>query len=267
VFYITETLKRQLVFALTRCKNLLLCGPSGSGKTEVIKEFAKAAGRTVVAFNLGAMTEARTSLIGSMTLTEKGTEFIRSKFIKAISTPNTIVLLDELTRAPMDAFNILLPVLDGQKTISIDEEGGAEVHVADGVVFAATANVGMEYTGTGVLDRALKDRFMIEHVSFPAQDFEAAILVKRCGCTPKIARELAKLASEQRQRVDKDEEFSLRVSTRMLILTAEQIVFGITPHEAIAHCIESFFSEEGGTESERTKMNQLSRKFFPITSK
>lgn len=267
VFYVSEPLKRQLAFALAMCKNLLLCGPSGSGKTEVIREFAKAAGRELVAFNLGAMSEARTSLIGSMTLTEKGTKFIRSKFIEAISRPNTMVLLDELTRAPSDAFNILLPVLDGQKVISIDEEGGTEVEVAEGVVFVATANVGMEYTGTGVLDRALKDRFMIEHVEFPPVEFESAILVKRCGVISKTAQLLVRMANDQRARAKKDDEFSMQISTRMLILTAEQISFGITQQEALEHCVESFFPTDGGIDSERSKVNQISRKFFPLANK
>lgn len=264
VFYISEPLKRQLVFAVTQGQHLLLCGPSGSGKTEVLRHTATAAGMKLVAFNLGAMSEARTSLIGSMTLVGGQTKFVRSKFIEAISTPNTMVLLDELSRAPSDAFNILLPVLDGQRTVSIDEEGGTEINIAEGVVFVATANIGMEYTGTGTLDRALKDRFMIEHVEYPPAAEEAAVIAKRCGCPMRTANLLVRLAGDQRARAEKDEEFSIVVSTRMLLLAARQMVFQIPPHEAINRCIESFFSAEGGTDSERAKVNQIARKYFPI---
>ena len=70
--------------------------------------------------------------------------------------------LDELSRAGRDAFNILLPLLDGQGYLPLDEaEDAAVVHRAPGVSFLATANLGMEYTGTEPLDLALKDLSLI----------------------------------------------------------------------------------------------------------
>jgi MoxR-like ATPase len=56
----------------------------------------------------------------------------------------------------------LFPVLDHRREICIEEENGDErkIKVADGVRFIATANIGLEYSSTRTLDRALQDRFM-----------------------------------------------------------------------------------------------------------
>ena len=84
-------------------------------------------------------------------------------FVKAIQTENAVILLDELTRAHPDAWNILMTVLDqGQRYLRLDEaQGQATIEVADGVTFIATANIGNEYTATRTLDKALMDRFIV----------------------------------------------------------------------------------------------------------
>ena len=93
----------------------------------------------------------------------KGTYFSESLFVKAIQTPNAVILLDELSRAHPDAWNILMTVLDqGQRYLRLDEQDGqATINVAEGVTFVATANIGNEYTSTRVMDKALMDRFTI----------------------------------------------------------------------------------------------------------
>jgi MoxR-like ATPase len=92
---------------------------------------------------------------------KKGTYFSESSFVQAIKTPNAVILLDELSRAHPDAWNILMTVLDqGQRYLRLDEaEGSPIVKVAEGVTFIATANIGNEYTSTRVIDRAILDRF------------------------------------------------------------------------------------------------------------
>ena len=77
-------------------------------------------------------------------------------------TPNVVILLDELSRAHPDAWNILMTVLDqGQRYLRLDEADGSPiVNVAEGVTFIATANIGNEYTSTRVMDRVILDRFV-----------------------------------------------------------------------------------------------------------
>ena len=113
---------------------------------------------------MGSTQDPRATLIGNVHFEKsKGTYFSESLFVKAIQTPNAVILLDELSRAHPDAWNILMTVLDqGQRYLRLDEQDGqATINVAEGVTFVATANIGNEYTSTRVMDKALMDRFTI----------------------------------------------------------------------------------------------------------
>ena len=155
-----------LIRSAVRGKNIMLVGPSGCGKTVAAQSVQEALGRPNFYFNLGATQDPRATLIGNTHFRDKETLFAESLFVKAIRTPNAIILLDELTRAHPDAWNILMTVLDyKQRYLRLDEKENCEtVKVASGVTFIATANIGNEYTATRVLDRALKDRFVIIEV-------------------------------------------------------------------------------------------------------
>ena len=109
---------------------------------------------------------------------DKGTYFSEALFVKAIQTPNAVILLDELTRAHPDAWNILMTVLDqGQRYLRLDEaEGQATIKVAEGVTFIATANIGNEYTATRQLDKALMDRFTVIEMDLLNDEEELGLL-------------------------------------------------------------------------------------------
>ena len=120
--------------------------------------------RPLFIFNCGSSQDARATLIGN-TIFKKdtGTLFCKSSFIKAIETPNAIVVLDELSRGSHDFWNILFPVLDStQRFLRLDESEDSQIiPVATGVSFIATANIGNEYTATRVMDKALLSRFPV----------------------------------------------------------------------------------------------------------
>ena len=147
-----------------RGKNIMMTGPAGCGKTMAAKALVNALDRPDFYFNLGATQDPRATLIGNTHFNkEQGTYFSEALFVKAIQTPNAVILLDELSRAHPDAWNILMTVLDsGQRYLRLDEASTqATINVADGVTFIATANIGNEYTSTRVMDNALMDRFTI----------------------------------------------------------------------------------------------------------
>ena len=104
---------KYLVRSAVRGKNIMMTGPAGCGKTMAAKSLVNSLDRPDFYFNLGATQDPRATLIGNTHFnSESGTYFSESLFVKAIQTPNAVVLLDELSRAHPDAWNILMTVLD-----------------------------------------------------------------------------------------------------------------------------------------------------------
>ena len=108
---------KYLVRSGVRGKNIMMTGPAGCGKTMAAKALVNSLDRPDYYFNLGATQDPRATLIGNVHFEKKsGTYFSESVFVKAIQTPNAVILLDELSRAHPDAWNILMTVLDyGQR--------------------------------------------------------------------------------------------------------------------------------------------------------
>ena len=115
---------KYLVRGAVRGKNILMTGPAGCGKTMAAKSVVNALDRPDFYFNLGATQDPRSTLIGNTHFDKKkGTYFSESVFVKAIQTPNAVILLDELSRAHPAAWNILMTVLDyGQRYLRLDEQ-------------------------------------------------------------------------------------------------------------------------------------------------
>jgi nitric oxide reductase NorQ protein len=185
--------------------------------------------------------------------------------VKAITTPNAVILLDEITRAHPDAWNILMPVLDqGQRTLRLDEaEGSPTVKVADGVTFIATANVGTEYTSTRILDRAILDRFVtIEMDLLNAEEELDLLRYMFPDVNTEDLNALAEIAHHTRiQSKSEDPKVSTIVSTRSTVEAASLLYDGFSFLEAAEITILPVFSSDGGVDSERTYMKQLVQKY------
>jgi midasin (ATPase involved in ribosome maturation) len=217
-------------------------------------------------FNLGATQDARATLIGNTHFDSKqGTFFSDSAFVKAIKTENAVILLDELSRAHPDAWNILMTVLDqGQRYLRLDEaEGSPIVNVAEGVTFIATANIGTEYTSTRVMDRAILDRFTIIEMDVLNQEQEFGLLKYMY---PEVSDEdltaVSEIAHHTRE-ISKGETGKLTnmISTRASVEFAGLIYDGFNLFEAAEISVFPFFSTDGGVDSERTYITQLVQKY------
>ena len=166
-FVIEETKKEMLNSLVKNGKNCLITGATGSGKTTLAIAIAEEMGMTPLVVNVGATQDARSSLIGYWTLEDGNTTFQEADFLKGLQTPNTLIILDELSRGSDDAYNIIFPVLDFRRDIRIDEKGDDRVVKVDpSVRFMATANVGLEYSSTRSIDRALQDRFLVFNLPY-----------------------------------------------------------------------------------------------------
>lgn len=250
-----------------RGRNMLLTGPTGTGKSQTAIAVAKALGRELFYVNLGATQDPRGTLIGNTHFSkEAGTYFNESAFVKAIKTPNTVILLDEVSRAHPEAWNILMTVLDpGQRYLRLDEAvGSPEVKVAEGVSFIGTANMGAEYTSVRVMDRALLDRFTIAEIPYLTQKQESSLLQKVYpGIDATHASNLAEIASLTRLELKSDApQINTMISTRSVIEMAGLMVDGFSLAEVAQVGIYPLYSEEGGLQSERTFVRQIVQKFI-----
>ena len=265
--FIEELKWKYLLRSAVRGKNILMTGPTGCGKTLAAQSLVKSLKRPDYYFNLGATQDARATLIGNTHFNkENGTFFAESAFVKAIKTPNAIILLDELSRAHPEAANILMTVLDaGQRYLRLDEaEGSPIIKVASGVTFIATTNIGGEYTATRVMDRALMDRFVQIEMDLLDKEGELALLKFKFPEADEYSlNALAEIADTTRQLIKTDaSKISTIVSTRVNVEAAGLIYDGFTLFEAANIAILPYFSNDGGLDSERVFMTQLLQKYI-----
>ena len=257
---------KYLVRSAVRGKNIMMTGAAGCGKTMAAKALVNSLDRPDFYFNLGATQDPRGTLIGNTHFEDgKGTYFSESLFVKAIQTPNAVILLDELSRAHPDAWNILMTVLDyGQRYLRLDEQDTqATIKVADGVTFIATVNIGNEYTSTRQLDKALMDRFTIVEMDLLNESEETELLNYMFPNVDSVVLgNVAKIASLTRVEATSDTaRIPSGISTRTTVELCGLLYDGFTLEESASVCIYPQYDNTGGVDSERTFVKQIVQKF------
>ena len=246
-----------------RGKSIMITGPSGWGKSSLGKILAGITSKPFYAFNFGDTMNPSAKLLGDTKFdSDKGTWFKPSRFVSALQDDKgAFIMLDEVTRDRTgDLGNILMPVLDGQKYLALDESDSADtVSINEGAFFFATANIGREYLGAAHdLDRAWKDRFTggIYELDYLPQEKEQDLLQVR---NPSISKDDAYRITDFARRIRelyKAEELNVAVSTRMCLATAELVVDGMTLIDALKHVCLPFYPIQGGDDTERVRVIQ-----------
>lgn len=237
-FYIKSENWDYLVRNIIRHQNTLLIGPTGTGKTEVVKLIADKLNIPCRVYDMGSMQDPLTDLLGSHRL-ENGTSiFDYAKFVSDVQTPG-IIVLDELSRAPLMTNNILLPCLDGRRTLPVeiaDSKSAREIKIHPEVIFVATANIGQEYAGTNEIDAALLNRFLPLQLEYMTATKEVKVLQVRTGINKQDATVIINFANKVRAEY-MSQKLSKSVSTRETIAIAEMVVDGFSLVSAIEFII------------------------------
>ena len=246
-----------------RGKSILVTGPSGCGKSSLGKILAEITDKPYYAFNFGDTMNPSAKLLGDTKYDSKtGTWFKPSRFVSALRDKRgAFIMLDEVTRDRTgDLANILMPVLDGQRYLALDESEDADtVEIDDGAFFFATANIGREYLGASHdLDRAWKDRFtggIYELEYLPANKELELLMIRSPSLDEKDAHRITDFAKRVRD-LYKAEEISTAVSTRMCLSTAEFVVDGMSLIDALKQVCLPFYPIVAGDDSERVQVIQ-----------
>ncbi|HEC92154.1 MAG TPA: AAA family ATPase [Candidatus Atribacteria bacterium] len=212
--------------------NVLVVGKQGCGKSSLVKQFAAYYKRPLSTFQIGLLSEPG-QLFGEKGLKEGNTFFEEFLFPKAISTPRSVIHLEEINRPEHPkALNDLFSVLSEDRSIWV--EGLGLVKVADGVIFFATLNEGAEFTGIDMMDAALRDRFYIIQVDYPPADIEEEIICSKTGVSREIAKKIINVINLLRNNA----QMPLSISIRHSLMIAELVSEGADIRDALIYSIQ-----------------------------
>jgi len=212
--------------------NILVTGNQGCGKSSLVRQFASYYQRPMATFQVGLLSEAG-QLFGQQRLKDGETFYQSFLFPRAIRVPGCVIHLEEINRSENPhALNELFSVLSEERSIWIDELG--MVDVAPRLIFFATMNEGVEFSGTEEMDAALKDRFYRVHLEYPPVSVEKEILVIKTGIAPSLASDILNIVSRLRS----NKQTPIDISIRHSLMIAELAAVGAPLREAVIYSLQ-----------------------------
>lgn len=230
-------------------ENTLLTGPAGTGKTELLMLLGNKIGLPLHVHDMAGMQDPVASLVGKHMIKDGNSMIDQAPFSLHIGQKG-LILLDELSRAPRSANNLLLPILDNRRFLPnplADSTMEDLIKVSDEAFFVATANEGINYTGTSQLDQALRERFEPVEIDYLPEEIEVDLLIKRTGVNKKMAQLIAKIAATIRD-LEANEELSKSVSARHTLRVAKKISQGFDATKVIKTVFVQAFEDKGEQE-------------------
>jgi len=212
--------------------NILVTGKQGCGKSSLVRQFAARHERPLAVFQVGILSEPG-QLFGELRLRDGETYYQKFLFPEAIATPRCVIHLEEINRPEHPkALNMLFSILSEDRQVWLDELGLAKV--AEEIIFFATLNEGEEFTGTEMLDAALRDRFYVISMDYLPSDVEARVLSLKTNVEEKIAITIVNITNKLRSNT----QIPITVSTRHNLMIAELVAAGASIREAIIYSLQ-----------------------------
>ncbi|WDN88376.1 nitric oxide reductase NorQ protein [Desulfosarcina sp. BuS5] len=229
---IASTLDRFNNMSASTPVNLLVVGKQGCGKSSLVSQFAARHQRPLATFQVGILSEPG-QLFGELRLKDGETYYQQFLFPQAISTPNCVIHLEEINRPEHPkALNMLFSILSDDRQAWLDDLGN--VKVADGVVFFATLNEGEEFSGTEMLDAALRDRFYVISMDYLPLDVEKEVLIRKTGLNEVEAQRVVSILNDLRYNT----KMPMAVSTRHSLMIGNLVKAGASIREALIFSLQ-----------------------------
>ena len=204
-FVWTESILRHLILAQRTGENLWFGGHKGTGKSETARQFAAYTGRSFTRINFHKFTTTE-DYVGAIGLDNGETVFKQGDFLRAFTSPSTVVLLDEVTNADAGELATLNGFLEPNSAVTY---GGAVRRRAPGVlVFAADNTLGSgdesgRYAGTRTMNSSLVDRFArVIHFDYLPLPQEVDAVMRHTGCAKQLAEHILASIRMARAKVD-----------------------------------------------------------------
>jgi MoxR-like ATPase len=195
---------RHLLLSQATGENVWFGGDKGTGKSETARQFAARTGRGFTRINFHKYS-AQEDYLGATGLQNGSTAFEPQAFLRAFTSPSTVILLDEVTNADPGNLAPLNGLLEPGAAVSI---GGQVWRRAPGVLCVAADNTlgsgdqSGRYAGTRDMNSSLIDRFSrIVRFEFLPIKSEVDAVVRHTGCVPELAQHVIEAVNIARQKV------------------------------------------------------------------
>lgn len=211
----------KVAFCINSSIPVLLEGETGTGKTSLVRYLAAMTNNGFRRVNHSGGTTVE-DIVGKILINEKGTFWVDGVLLQAMRSGDWY-LADEINAAAAEINFVYHSLLDDDGYIVLAENNGEIVKPHANFRFFAGMNPVTHYAGTKELNKALKSRFAVFRMDFPAPNVEEQILGK-LGLPEAIAKEMVKFASALRIQHTKG-DIAYPLSTRDLIMWAKMFKY------------------------------------------